>query len=39
MENLKQTKIEQGLETKTDGKIVDARSLNDMIEKMLKNKD
>ena len=39
MENLKQTKIEQGIETKTDGKIVDARSLNDMIEKMLKNKD
>lgn len=39
MENLKQTKIEQGVETKTDGKIVDARSLNDMIEKMLKNKD
>jgi hypothetical protein len=39
MENLKQTKIDQGLETKTDGKIVDARSLNDMIEKMLKNKD
>lgn len=39
MENLKQTKIEQGIETKTDGKIVDARSLNDIIEKMLKNKD
>lgn len=39
MENLKQTKIEQGLETKTDGKIVDSRTLNDMIEKMLKNKD
>jgi thiamine kinase-like enzyme len=39
MENIKQVKIEQGLETKADGKIVDARSLNDMIEKMLKNKD
>jgi thiamine kinase-like enzyme len=39
MENIKQVKIEQGLESKTDGKIVDARSLNDMIEKMLKNKD
>jgi hypothetical protein len=39
MENLKQTKIEQGLETKTDGKIVDSRTLNDIIEKMLKNKD
>lgn len=39
MENLKQTKIEQGLETKSDGKIVDSRTLNDMIEKMLKNKD
>ena len=37
MENIKQVKIEQGLETKADGKIVDARSLNDMIEKMLKN--
>jgi hypothetical protein len=39
MENLKQSKIEQGIETKTDGKIVDARTLNDMIEKMIKNKD
>jgi thiamine kinase-like enzyme len=39
MENIKQVKIEQGLESKTDGKIVDSRSLNDMIEKMLKNKD
>jgi hypothetical protein len=39
MENIKQTKIEQGIETKTDGKIVDARSLNDMIEKMIKNRD
>jgi len=39
MENIKQVKIEQGLETKTDGKIVDARSLNDMIEKIIKNKD
>lgn len=39
MDSIKQTKIEQGLETKADGKIVDARSLNDMIEKMLKNKD
>jgi hypothetical protein len=27
------------LETKADGKIVDARSLNDMIEKIIKNKD
>lgn len=39
MENIKQTKIEQGIETKADGKIVDARSLNDMIEKMIKNRD
>ena len=39
MENIKQTKIEQGIETKTDGKIVDARSLNDMIERIMKNKD
>jgi hypothetical protein len=39
MENLKQTKIEQGIEAKPDGKIVDSRTLNDMIEKMLKNKD
>ena len=39
MDNLKQTKIEQGLETKADGKIVDARSLNDMIDKMIKNRD
>ena len=39
MENIKQTKIEQGIETKADGKIVDARSLNDMIDKMIKNRD
>jgi hypothetical protein len=39
MENIKQTKIEQGIETKSDGKIVDARSLNDMIDKMIKNRD
>lgn len=39
MENIKQTKIEQGIEAKADGKIVDARSLNDMIEKMIKNRD
>jgi hypothetical protein len=39
MENIKQTRIEQGMETKTDGKIVDARSLNDMIDKMIKNRD
>jgi hypothetical protein len=39
MENIKQTRIEQGVETKADGKIVDARSLNDMIDKMIKNRD
>ena len=39
MENIKQTRIEQGVETKSDGKIVDARSLNDMIDKMIKNRD
>jgi len=39
MENIKQTRIEQGVEAKADGKIVDARSLNDMIDKMIKNRD
>lgn len=39
MDNIKQTRIEQGVETKSDGKIVDARSLNDMIDKMIKNRD
>lgn len=39
MENIKQTRIEQGVEAKSDGKIVDARSLNDMIDKMIKNRD
>lgn len=40
MENLRQTKIQEGLiEEKEDGKIVDSRSLNDIIEKLIKNKD
>jgi len=39
MENLKQARIEQGVENKIDGKIVDARSLNDIIDKMIKNRD
>lgn len=40
MDNIQQQNIEKGIDTeKPDGKIVDSRSLNDMIEKMLKNKD
>jgi ribosomal protein L9 len=39
MDNIKQTKLELDVETKADGKIVDARSLNDMIEKIIKNRD
>jgi hypothetical protein len=40
MDNIQQQNIERGIDTeKPDGKIVDSRSLNDMIEKMLKNKD
>jgi len=40
MDNIQQQNIEKGIDTeKQDGKIVDSRSLNDMIEKMLKNKD
>jgi len=38
--NIKQNKIESGLsDEKTEGKIVDARSLNDIIEKLIKTKD
>lgn len=40
MDNLKQSKIESGvIENKEDGKIVDARSLNDIIDKLIKSKD
>jgi len=40
MDNMKQTKVEeQSMDEKNQGKILDSRSLNDIIDKLIKSKD